>query len=62
MDIIAHIDAALFMLSFCCFAGAGVVAAVGPPRQALVAALFVLGTASLCGMALTFTPWDYSSH
>ena len=68
MDIIAHIDAALFLLSFCCFAGAVLVLGAPMeertswPRQALVAVLFILGTASLCGMALTFTPWDYVSH
>ena len=69
MDIISHIDAALFILACCSFAGAGLVAASAPWtermsrfRLAVVAALFVLGTLSFCGMALTFTPWDYVSH
>lgn len=69
MDIVAHIDAALFVLAFCSFAGSGFVAASASwpwepsrLRTAVVAALFVLGTLSLCGMALTFTQWDYVSH
>jgi hypothetical protein len=69
MDIVAHIDAALFVLAFCSFAGSGFVAASAGwdegssrSRTAVVAALFVLGSLSLCGMALTFTQWDYVSH
>jgi hypothetical protein len=69
MDIIAQIDAALFVLACCSFAGSGFVAAssvgIGEApraRLATVAALFVLGTVSLCGMALTFTPYGYVSH